>query len=349
MSCSGASSRVRATCTLSAETFCHIAAQFERSVRRDVCALRSFLVWPAIRISRPRKRRLNSAIWRQERASTLVTFSCDCVEIERFDFQGARGYYLACTLSIDECCFYTIRTDHHCIEVYDASSGAYRRSFGSWYGQSFVYFNYPSSVYVSDANELYVCDSGNNRVQVLDAVTGALIRVIGTGERGERGRLNGPIDVAVSRERVYVCDPNNSGVRVFRESDGVYLFSFGKDDCKLVRSIAVSTVSGNVYAADCFNANNCLKTRVQVFDADGKFLRVVPIPRHVHASEVFVSMHDELYVTDKNNSSILVFGSSGAFSLTHLRTIDGVRPSGLAFARDGRLFATCYEGVRVFE
>ena len=82
--------------------------------------------------------------------------------------------------------------------------------------------NEPWGLAVDVAGNLYVADSANHRVRRVDALTGRITTIAGTGEPGVSGdggsaltaRLNGPTDVAVDRAgHVYVADYGNYRVR----------------------------------------------------------------------------------------------------------------------------------------
>lgn len=105
--------------------------------------------------------------------------------------------------------------------------------------------------------------------------------------QGERPLFDGPMGVAIGREnRIYVTDANNNRVCVF-SSKGKFLFEFGgfgvaKPLPDGRRSWSPGLMNyptgidadeqGNVYVADFHN------DQIQVFDADGNFLRRFPDP-----------------------------------------------------------------------
>ena len=80
--------------------------------------------------------------------------------------------------------------------------------------------NRPQAVAVDDAaNEVYVADSGNKRIVVFDANTGAFKRQW-TGYGTAFGRLS---CVALSKDgQVYVCDRKNDRIQVFKK-DGTFV------------------------------------------------------------------------------------------------------------------------------
>ena len=80
----------------------------------------------------------------------------------------------------------------------------------------------PSGVTVDGAGNIYIADGGNNRIRKVDAATGTISTIAGTGEWGDSGdggpateaRLAFPNDVAVGTTGdVYVSDNSNNRIR----------------------------------------------------------------------------------------------------------------------------------------
>ena len=77
----------------------------------------------------------------------------------------------------------------------------------------------PSAVVVDSSNNLYIADSGNHRVRKVDAVTGIISTIAGTGSPGSAGdggpatsaQLNVPLNLALDLQaNLYVGDRNSS-------------------------------------------------------------------------------------------------------------------------------------------
>lgn len=81
--------------------------------------------------------------------------------------------------------------------------------------------NYPMGVAVDGNGNIYIAESGDNRVRKVDALTGMISTIAGTGTAGYNGdsilatnaQLNGPRKVAVHSTDIYIADAGNSRVR----------------------------------------------------------------------------------------------------------------------------------------
>jgi len=157
----------------------------------------------------------------------------------------------------------------HDIKVFDGA-GRLLTSFGQR-GEAPGEFNFPTHLAFA-AGELYVTDTMNHRVQVLDAATGAPLRSIGT--RGLYvGNLVRPKGVAVDSEgNVYVIESYYDHLLVF-DRTGRFLMGFGgvgQGSGKFYLPAGVWVDDRNrVFVADMFNG------RVMVFQflgggADGE-------------------------------------------------------------------------------
>jgi NHL repeat len=127
--------------------------------------------------------------------------------------------------------------------------------FGSGPGQ----LDSPAGAAVNGGGELFIADSGNDRVSVF-AGDGAFVRTFGGGH------VSGPRDLALDGGgRVFVADTGNDRVAVF-SAEGVFLFSFGDvGEGQLGAPTGVAVDGSTVYVADTG------KGRVAVFEGDGEF------------------------------------------------------------------------------
>ena len=81
--------------------------------------------------------------------------------------------------------------------------------------------NFPSAVAVDRSGNLYIADTMNHRIRKVDAATGIMMHVAGTGQArysGDGGpavsaAINEPTGLAVSDEALYIADQSNNRVR----------------------------------------------------------------------------------------------------------------------------------------
>ena len=136
-------------------------------------------------------------------------------------------------------------------------------SYGSGNGQ----FTIPASIATDGSGNVYVADSGNNRIQKFDA-NGTLLTTWGSLGSGD-GEFGGPAGVATDPSgSVYVTDGVNSRIQKF-DANGTFLTTWGSlgsgNGQFLEPSGVAADASGNVYVVD---GNN----RIEKFDANGTFL-----------------------------------------------------------------------------
>jgi len=132
----------------------------------------------------------------------------------------------------------------------------------------------PQSLFVR-GSELYVCDTGNNRILQLrrKGAGFTLVRVIDEVKGAEPSSFNAPYDIFVDDEGwMYVCDQNNNRI-VKMDAEANYVMSFVKPtDETFTQTLAflpaklVVDVAGRVFAL-CKNVNKGLMK----YEADGTF------------------------------------------------------------------------------
>jgi len=129
-------------------------------------------------------------------------------------------------------------------------------------------FAYPTGIGVLQ-DKVIVCDSGNHRIQVLNAdlTFSSSFGSVGSGD----GQFRAPWDVAFdSKGNVYITDFKNDRIQVFT-AEGKFLRKFGKKGSgngELYSPTGISIDSNDVvYVAD--NSNH----RVSMFTCEGRFLR----------------------------------------------------------------------------
>ncbi len=90
--------------------------------------------------------------------------------------------------------------------------------------------NQPEGVSIDGAGNLYIADTGNNRIQCVDAASGIVTTVAASGQLGYSGDsgpaidalLNQPVAVLVDRHgNLYIADTGNHIVRFVSQSTGI--------------------------------------------------------------------------------------------------------------------------------
>ncbi|HBA60251.1 MAG TPA: hypothetical protein DCZ92_05450 [Elusimicrobia bacterium] len=131
----------------------------------------------------------------------------------------------------------------------------------------------PEAVTFGDGR-IYVADTGNSRIVVLDSEGKQLWLFAGDGSAP--GQLSAPAGIAYGPDsRVYVSNTGNARIDVFN-SDGIYLYGFPVMKADGVTKLAPAKLSldlsGDIYVSDPDNA------LVQKYDRTGKLLKEYPMP-----------------------------------------------------------------------
>ena len=199
--------------------------------------------------------------------------------------------------------------------------------------QAQLYF--PAGVAVDGAGNIYIGDSRNHRIRKVDATTGTITTIAGTGAPGSsadgdlaiQAQLNLPYGVAVDGTgNVYIADANNHSIRRVDATTrtittiagtGVYGFSGDGGLARQAQLYSPTGVAvdgaGNVYIADGSNdrirkvdattrtITTIAGTGVYGFSGDGGLARQAQL----HTPEgVAVDGAGNVYIADKNNRRI---------------------------------------------
>ncbi|MGH7231190.1 MAG: NHL repeat-containing protein [Nitrospiraceae bacterium] len=151
--------------------------------------------------------------------------------------------------------------------------------------------NFPSAVAVDDQGHLYIADTRNHRVRKVDAMTGVITTIAGTGQHrfsGDGGSaisaaLNEPSALAVSPDgQLYIADQSNNRVRKVDLATGIIVTIAGtgeasySGDGMAASAAALSGPSGlavgpdgALYIADTFNG------RVRMVEPETGMIRTI--------------------------------------------------------------------------
>ena len=151
---------------------------------------------------------------------------------------------------------------------------------------------------VAANGDLYVADSGNDRISVF-AGNGVFLRTFGEGELSE------PRDVALDDDgRAFVADFGNDRVAIF-SPQGSLIDDFGAS--ALLQPAGVAVDGSTVFVAD--SGNN----QVDVFTEGGEFLESIGSGVMASPRDAIVAPDGDLYVADFGNEEVDVFSLAGSF------------------------------------
>lgn len=198
----------------------------------------------------------------------------------------------------------------------------------------------PSSVTVDPAGNVYVADTGNNRIQQY-TMNGQYIRSLG-GFGFNAQQFNQPMDVVATGLDVYVADTQNRRIQRFdRRMNflGALSSASGQDDIEntfgFPRGIALSGI-GDIYFTDIeneevvkMNTSGRIEVRFGGF-SDGRGRLRSP-------AGIAVDRTGRIYVADTGNDRVAVFDAFGGY----LRAVgaDSLRaPEGVEVDDEGRIY-----------
>ena len=212
----------------------------------------------------------------------------------------------------------------------------------------------PTGLAVSEDDLVYVADTWNHRIVVIDR-SGQFVREI--GQRGgsvdlgdsedpasDTGLFFGPRGVAVHDGEIYVTDTGNERVQVFA-SDGTFLRTFGgygTGPGQLIEPVGIAVSDdGRIYIADSGNG------RLSIFERDGTPVSQIPIPSwEAQATRVnYLAFGPDglLYMTAPDEGVIDVFDpETNSIILTTSGPADTPleQPIGIAVMPDGEVLVT---------
>lgn len=199
------------------------------------------------------------------------------------------------------------------------------KTFGGVQGTEAGQFNHPRGLFVDSLQDhLYVCDTMNDRIQILCRGNGGHITTFGRQGTGN-GEFNQPKKLFVDscHQLLYVADTWNHRVQIFSMENGELKwrrnigYGQGKGDGELQHTtdVFVDCTRDTVYVSDGKNH------RIVVFNCEGKWIRNIGSGQSSaeaqfnFPSSLFVDVHSRiLYVCDYWNHRIqLLNADTGVF------------------------------------
>ena len=173
-------------------------------------------------------------------------------------------------------------------------AGKYRNNTSSTPGE----FYYPHSIAIdSKTNNVYVCDGGNNRVQVFIESLEFLFTF--------SDKMTLPHGICINLNRVYVTQLNANSLTVY-STEGKYIESVGEVGNKELefywpRGVAVSTVNNLIYICELRNNRiQCLNLNLTF----NSFIPKVTYPRDIKLTP------EDIVVLTEGNPCILFYNYS---------------------------------------
>ncbi len=162
----------------------------------------------------------------------------------------------------------------------------------------------PAGIWVTEDDVKYVTDMKRKRVVVFGR-DNKFLRAY-----GKKGQFDKPLDVAVYRDRVYVCDVNRHAIIVLDKDTGKTIKEIGgsgTEEGKMHKPTHVIVDhEGNIYVNDNFNF------RIQIFDPDGNYLKTfsfqgVTAGGFIRPKGIDVDRDGHLYVADTAFENVQIF------------------------------------------
>jgi sugar lactone lactonase YvrE len=208
----------------------------------------------------------------------------------------------------------------------------------------------PVSLAVDDRDNLYVIDARSRSILVYDS-SGKFRGHLGK-LRGKESYFDSPAGIAIDRTNghIYVSDWRRHMIFIL-DQKGRLIRKIGKRSgagdgpSEFTEPTQLAAGGGELFVLDTGN------TRVQVFDAAGRFLRQIDLIHTDRHTGIAIDSHANLYVSDPSFNRIQIFRHDGSllstFDATTISTATFSRPSALWIEAGHCLYVADSENHRI--
>ena len=231
--------------------------------------------------------------------------------------------------------------------------GRYLRTLGGAGGVRGLELRRPEGLGVDSEENLWVADTGNHRLLVVEP-DGTRVATYGSlGSSGER--LREPRGITFDRAGLaYVADTGNKRIQVLRASSGAVVSSWGSRTGgrrgRLTQPVALAYSgrdSGGIWVL-----NRDAGRRLEFFDLDGSWQTGLDVPETVEDEVELVGVAVDpglyrMFLADRAGGRVLVLDRRGVLKRVVAAEDGALQPRGVAVSRSLDLYVADVAGRRV--
>ncbi len=225
--------------------------------------------------------------------------------------------------------------------------------------------NGPTGIAANSQGDIYVTDTGNNRIVRLFNPKKELKFVNAIGGKGTQpGQFISPEGIAMDYSgMVYICDKGNDRIQMIRPDNKLHFWfgDKGKDDGQLWQPTATAVTNGRErwthYKSPFMVVVDLDGTRLQKFDLNGNFIKSANIENTGFADGKFfylaLDYYSNIWVTDFENHCIHKFDRNLEFLTTFGKKGNDdrefIEPRGISiYKRFGQVFIAEKESAQYY-